>query len=235
MRCAAVALTIGRPQVRGFLWQLSQQTMRVPTLLWADGEDLAVDSPLSEGMCVIHGGALGSPRSIGLVRRAAVAHAIHLFELGDDDGLILLDDDDFYSSRHLEVTAEALSGAAFVGAQRFGIAERGQAPVVCEDAEGMGLHGTWGVRVGTYLDAGGYQDDRLEEVCLARRIGVSHLVMHRRLTHVRRLHDAQLSQTVSYDREALRTCFLPVAIGPEYSPELSELEAWCATRFEVTS
>lgn len=224
MKTVAVALTICRPTARIFLACLARQTVPLPTVLWVDDVPGFTVGELPGFVRVVDGGPLGSPMSIGLVRRAACEYAIK--ELGAE-ALLFLDDDDYYAPNHFAVTREALLSAPWTSGQRFGVSYWSQRPELCDDREGTGPQSTWGVRVGTYLAAGGYQDDRLEEVALGRRIGSEQLGPHQRVTHVRMLRGHHLSQTVSYDRAALRRRFQPVPLCAVHAPELDDLEAWC--------
>lgn len=225
MRTVAIALTIGRASARGFLGCLARQTFPIPTLLWVDDvPELQVRADVH----VVHGPALGSARSIGLVRRAACAYAI---ERMGADALLFLDDDDYYAPDHYQTLCEALETAEWVGARRFGVVSTGQPPqsvTLADDSLGTGPPSTWGMRVTTYLAGGGYQDDTLEEVELTRRIGRERLTRHDRVTHVRRLSGPHLSITVGYDRAALRKLVQPaVELYPEQPEEYRSLDAWC--------
>jgi hypothetical protein len=234
VRAAAVVLSYGRRELGELLTMWARQSRGVPLLVWFD--DCATDcAALAGGGVVFHRGPrAGGRTTIGGVRRAAVEYARQLFALEPDDAILTLDDDDFYSSHHAAVSLAALEqGAEWTGARRIGIQWRPyQLPpeLVASDG-GPGQHATWAMLLSTYDRAGGYREqDRVEDMALAERLGWSACQPHRCLTHVRRQFGGASSLSapgVAYDRDALRAAGeLPTWIAPSWSHELTELERW---------
>lgn len=234
-KAVAVVLTFGRAALGELLAQLERQTHTLPVLLYVDDAPaLRVEAP--SFVHVVHGPRVPRAESIGLVRRFAVEAARQRFELRDEDAFLVLDDDDFYCSRHFEATLHALerapdwTGALAMGLQRW----EGDMPptYLCADA-GMGQHATWAVRFKLYDQAGGYIDERQEDVGLGYRMGFRTCAGHRYCTHVRRRHHANMSGPhMRFDRGAMRRAdVLSMEARPTWTPELEALEQWCLERF----
>lgn len=208
MNLVAVALTVGRPEVIGFLRAYLRQTLTCPLVLWAD--DVDVDrGNLPPHVYVVHGPPLGSPTSIGPVRDAACRYAIDV--LGATH-LAMLDDDDHYTPEHLQVTADALqNGAVWVGARRYIRRARDGSEARLECPLGS-PPGAWGMPSWTYLASGGYRHVRVEDADLARRIGWA--AMYRPdvpATYTYVDHGTNWFLTHQHRRPNLRRSFVPVS------------------------
>lgn len=207
MKLVAVALTIGRPELIGFLHAYLAQSLVCPLVLWAD--DVAIDrGNLPPYVHLVNGPPLGSPTSIGPVRDAACRYAIG--ELGATH-LAMLDDDDHYAPEHLAVTADALAtGARWVGARRYHRRARDGSETLVECPVGS-LPGAWGMPARTYLDSGGYRPVRVEDADLANRIGWG--TMYRPdvpATYTYVNHGTNWFLTHQHRRTDLRRAFIPV-------------------------
>lgn len=235
MKAAAIALSYGRREVCDLLGMWERQTRAVPLLLWLDGVPQSVPTvDLPPSVYPYRCPRLGEPNRIGGVRAAAVAVARDRFKLAPSDAIIIIDDDDFYSSRHVERTLDALLSAEWTGAGRIGIQwTRGAVPDLVGNVFGPGQHAAWAMRLRLYDLAGGYQEqDEAEDVRLADRIGWARCLTHQHVTHVRRQYGygSLSSPPIAYDRALLRERVpLAEAIAPSWSAELDELEHWCTT------
>lgn len=203
----AVMLTFGRESAREVLAQWQRQTVRVPLFVWIDDAPELDASRVPPGVMAVHRPRVGKAPGVGAARHLAVMQAIEWAKVSNDGAVLMLDDDDFYSSRHAARTLEALTHTDFTGALAFGLeSDEGAALAVVESDKGPGCHATWGFRVRPYVIAGGYEDTKLEDVALvralARKAGVSP-VGHRHLTHVRRKRPTGL-MGLSYDRARVR-------------------------------
>lgn len=208
MNLVAVALTVGRPEVRGFLRAYLAQTLVCPLVLWAD--DVALErGNLPPHIHLVQGPPLGSLTSIGPVRDAACLHAIS--QLGATH-LAMLDDDDGYAPEHLAVTAEALAtGATWVGARRYVRRFQDGSEALIECPRGS-VPGAWGMPTATYLASGGYRNVRVEDADLAQRIGWDS--MHRPdvpATYTYVEHGNNWFLTHQHRRTDFRRAFVPVS------------------------
>jgi hypothetical protein len=236
MKAAAVVCTYGREAVCELLACVERQTLELPTLVFVDGrltyldgsEVLRFDVPSMIDV-------VQAPRqvSLGMVRRAAVEAAREHFELGADDALLVLDDDDFYSSQHFELTLRALELAGpgrWTGALAMGFQLDGGALELVNGEAGVGQHATWAFRLGAYDAAGGYLDvPKDEDVALSHALGWKHCTAHHFVTHVRRQHAESISSSsVNFDRDYARQVGQYVHhIAPRWTDELEQLEQWC--------
>jgi hypothetical protein len=238
MKAAAVVCTYGRVALCELLACVARQTLQLPTLVFFDGRLTYTDGsevmrfdvpPLVE--------VVQAPRqlSLGLVRRAAVEAARECFELDAESVVLVLDDDDFYSSKHFELTLAALELAraagwrGWTGALAMGLAIDGGAPELVHGDAGVGQHATWGFPLGAYDAAGGYLDvPRDEDVALGNALGWHHCRPHHHVTHVRRHHGANIS-ALGFDRDVVRALdSLTTVVRPApWSHELEQLELWC--------
>ncbi len=234
-RAAAVVLTYGRTLLGELLAQLECQTRPLPVLVWVDDTpDLVVHAPPL--VHVVHGAREGRDRSIGLVRRAAVEAARARFELGADDAIVLLDDDDFYCAHHFARTLQALEGAVWTGGLAMGLVLGDGPPEYVRAERGLGQHATWAMRMAHYDRAGGYIDERSEDTGLAERLGWHTCAPHFACTHVRRHHVANLSGIAQYDRGAMRLIDdTAKVIEPRWSPRCEEFERFCADHLDRAS
>jgi hypothetical protein len=230
VRAAAVVLSYGRRELGELLTSWMAQSRPVPLLVWLDGCTAAIDCRRDD-IAFHRARRSGGVDTIGGVRRAAVEWTRERFGLGPEDAIVLLDDDDYYSPHHAARTLDALEqGADWTGALRIGVQWRPDQmpPEVMASAGGPGQQAAWAMRLRVYDLAGGYfEDDRLEDVQLAQRIGWSTCRPHAFLTHVRRQFGGASSlSSAGYDRDALRVGELPRLIAPTWRPELVELERW---------
>ena len=216
-------LTFGRTSACEVLAQLLRQSVRAPVFVWVDEAPELDVSRLPDGVCAVHGTFHGTARGVGAARHAAVTAAIAWAGLSDDGALILVDDDDFYARQHVARTLEALEGADFVTAHRFGLQREDGGPVeVHETDSGPCCHASWGVRVSAYKRAGGYQDTQVEDGALARALGPC--TGHRNLTHVRRKRPDGL-MGCGYDRALIRAMATrTTSLAPEWTLECERLD-----------
>jgi hypothetical protein len=170
----------------------------------------------------------------------AVEVARHAHTLGPDDAILVIDDDDYYSPRHVEVTVAALERERvdWTGAQRIGFQWRPNQmpPEIVDSGWGPGQHAAWAYRLRLYDRAGGYREElgrtagARSDVYLGQRMGWTRCATHRALTHVRRQFGyASISAPgMNFDRARLRASvpLLP-SIQPAWRPELDALERWC--------
>ena len=232
MKAAAFVCTYGRVEVCELLTMLERQTLQLPTLVYVDDAPHLRTVKLPDCVSVVHGGPIAN---FGAVRAAAVVVARDLFGLDEDSGLIVLDDDDFYSSRHFELTTRALEHAplGWTGALAMGLTVDGGPVEFVRNSGGVGQHATWAFRLGLYDRAGGY-DVRLrrdEDLALGYAMGFSNCAPHLNATHVRRQSRWGIAGAANFDRQLLRTAahYTPF-LETSDSAELAELEQWCATR-----
>jgi hypothetical protein len=238
MKAAAVVCTYGRLALCELLACVERQTLQLPLLVFFDGRLTYTDgAPVMRFDVSSMVEVVEAPRqlSLGLVRRAAVEAARQSFELDADSAVLVLDDDDFYSARHFELTLAELERAprplGWTGALAVGLVRDGGAPELVEADSGVGLHATWGYTLGAYDAAGGYPDlPRHEDVSLGHALGWHNCQPHRHVTHVRRHHNANISGgSVGFDRDLVRVLdSLTTVVRPApWSPELEQLERWC--------
>jgi glycosyltransferase involved in cell wall biosynthesis len=151
VRAVALVITYGRVELCELIACWARQTVEVPLVICVDGETLrTLDLAANVHVHTLPAG-LGSARSIGPVRAAAVDFARHRFELRPDDAIIVLDDDDYYHPQHTELTLGTLRSAIWTGARRSGLQlERGAAPKLLEGITGHGPHAAWGLRLAAY-------------------------------------------------------------------------------------
>jgi hypothetical protein len=231
LKAVAVALTFGRRSLSGLLAQLERQTRLLPVLLWVDDQP-ALEVAAPHFVHVEHGARVDRRDDVGGVRRLAMEAARARYELRPDDVVFVLDDDDFYCSRHFEMTLAELGEAQWTGALAMGLQLRAGGPVEYVHAEsGVGQHATWAYRIGLHDAAGGYYAEYGDDVELGRRMGWANCRPHWRCTHVRRQFVDGISARVSHDRDQARP-FSQVALhaAPAWSVELEVLERWCAAR-----
>jgi hypothetical protein len=229
MRAAAVVCTYGRAELGELLACVARQTLELPTLVYLDGARVAFDSlPPSVDVCA-------GPRasSLGMLRRTAVDVARVEYELGELDAVLVLDDDDFYSSQHYELTLRALELAGpngWTGALAMGFQLDGGPLELVHGEAGVGQHATWSYRLGAYDAAGGYLDvHQDEDTALGHSLGWKNCRAHHYVTHVRRQHSSSISSArVNFDRELVRSLTrCPPVVRPLWTPELEQLERWC--------
>lgn len=231
MRAAALVMTYGRPQLAELLaCVLRQTTSNVPTLVYVDNASWLQVAPVPS----VHV-TYGPPIELfGDVRAAAVERARVIFGLGPSDGLIILDDDDFYSSRHYERTIEALERepGCWTGGLAMGVTFDGGPVEYVRGEAGVGQQATWGFRLAEYDAAGGYAAVRRDEdLALASSLGWSNCRPHWHCTHVRRQsHREGISGAANFDRALLRSKAYARAevMVPRWSAECEALEQWCA-------
>lgn len=239
MNTVAIVLSYGRAELGELFTQWIKQTRPTPLLVWLDGYAGKVVAP--DGVHVHHAPRKGANTTIGPVRAAAVELARELYSLGPMDGLLVLDDDDYYSPSHAERTIAALERAphGWTGAQRVGYQWHRDMmpPEIVSSGGGPGQHAAWGVRLDLYDRVGGYLDDAREDTSLGARMGWLHCTPHTNLTHVRRQFGSTLSSVLKghhaapYDRDQLRRDNpVPPLIEPTWRPELAELECWTLER-----
>lgn len=234
MRAAAVVCTYGRAALCDLLTCIDRQTLPLRTLVFVDGAPGLRFDELPELVDVCAG-----PRqaSLGLVRRAAVEAAREEFELRAEDAVIMLDDDDFYSSRHYATTFAALDAVqlelgelGWTGGLAMGLTVEGGALELVHGEAGVGQQGTWAFTLGAYDAAGGYLDlPRNEDIALSHALKWSNCRAHHHVTHVRRHHAANISGRADFDREKVRALDrMATNVRPStWSPELEQLEQWC--------
>jgi len=181
---------------------------------------------------VVRGGPIeGINYAVGLLRARATEEARARFKLNADDVVIVLDDDDFYHSRHFELTLKVLEEerAAWTGSLSMGLDFGGQGEAVTHVRadSGIGQHATWGFRLGLYDEAGGYKDADQADVALAIDMGPQHCKAHRYCTHVRRHHASNLSFGDG-DRQSLRKAStLATTVIPRWSERCDVYERFC--------
>lgn len=237
MRAAAVVCTYGRAAVCDLLACVDRQTLPLPTLVYVDGAPpggLRFDA-LPEYVDACLGPRQGS---LGLVRRAAIEAARTEYDLRSDDAVIVLDDDDFYSSRHFATTVAALEsaqlelgGLGWTGGLAMGLVVDGGALELVHGEAGVGQHATWAYTLGAYDAAGGYLDvQRNEDVALGHALKWANCRAHHHVTHVRRHHAANISgRGVDFDRDKVRALDrMATVVRPSpWRDELEQLERWC--------
>ena len=233
IRYCAVVLTYERVQLCELLAMLDRQTRPMPVLFYVDhAPELAIElANAKHDWRVAHACEEPSQNSVGLVRRAAIEDARQWLSLDADDVVIVLDDDDFYCSRHFELTIQALGPRAWTGALAMGLETHpNAAPIYVSGQRGPGQHATWAYRLRQYDAAGGYQDTPSEDVALGFTMGWDSCTPHWFCTHVRRHHPANLSgPTANHDRARMRAVSATVAIAsPRWTARCEELERWCA-------
>jgi hypothetical protein len=237
VKAAAVVCTYGRAALSELLGCVARQTLKLPTLVYVDGADWLTFDDLPELVEVTH-----APRqlTLGAVRRSAVACARVAFELGPTDGVLMLDDDDFYTRDHYQTTVDALERAELVhgllgwtGGLCFGLqVDGGLVELVAGDG-GVGQQAQWAFHLAAYDAAGGYlaELERNEDIALSHALGWRRCRPHYHVTHVRRHHVAQVSGRANFDRELVRKLdTLSTTVAPAWSPELEQLEQWCQAR-----
>ncbi len=241
MRAVAVVLTFGRAELSELLACWDRQTRRVPMVVWVDDAPwLRVEQV--RDCDVLHGRAFAGElddRSVASVRNAAIAAARQLHQLDADDVIMILDDDDFYTAAHAEVTLRPFDDSAceWVSGLAIGLESSRTAPPQYLCAEGgVGQHATWAYRVGAYDRAQHYQSvDVSDDPQFGRRMGWHRCRPHWHCTHVRSHHGSNLSgPTVAWDRAKQRamTALVPGGIArPEWSERCERLSVWCASHF----
>ncbi len=236
MKAVAIALTFGRASVCELLAMMQRQTRPLPVLLWVDAVPLTVDTA-GMRIDVVHGPPFNS-RSVAGIRRASVEAARKLYGLGPRDALLVIDDDDFYSSRHFELLLGMLESdpdLQWTSCRRFGLEhEPNTVPQDVTFESGPGQHGCWAYRLAHYDAAGGYRDEDLAcDPRLAVRMGFHTCSPHSFVTHVRRHHGLNISSRhVNHDRELMRAkSELVDHARPVWSQRCAELEEWCRLHF----
>lgn len=241
MKACAVVVTYGRHELGELLACVARQDHQLPTLVYVDDSpglviDVAAIPKRTGGLERIEV-VYGPPRpSLGAVRHDAIEAARLLFDLDSDSGVLVLDDDDFYSSQHFAVTIRALREAkqGWTGGLAIGLTIDG-APVeyVCNDG-GCGQHATWGFRLGRYDEVGGYLDvQRDEDIALAYALGFKTCTPHWHCTHVRRQTTHLSVSGLGFDRVKLRRQVLQLkSIAPDWSASCYFLERWCRVHFD---
>jgi hypothetical protein len=238
MKAAAVVCTYGRDALCELLACVERQTLELPTLVFVDGRLTYPDgAPVRRWEVPSMVDVVEAPRqvSLGMVRRAAIEAAREEFGLGADSAVLVLDDDDFYSSKHFELTLRALERAprprGWTGALAMGLTVDGGPVELVEGEAGVGQHATWAYRLGAYDEVGGYLDvERNEDIALSHALGWRHCVPHKYVTHVRRQSSSGISSaSVDFDRELVRLLptVWPQYYAPRWSDELEQLEQWC--------
>lgn len=236
MRAAAVVCTYGRASLAQLLACVERQTLQLPTLVWLDASWEA--KVYASGLVEVAHGALPRSATLGAKRAAAVELARERFDLGSRDGVLILDDDDFYSSAHFAQTVIALQlagDAGWTGGLSMGLTYSPGAPIEHVRSEsGIGQQGTWAFRLDRYDAVGGYPDDNHEDIALAAALGFESCLPHWHTTHVRRQHGVSYSGLASFDPSKLRAIDASVArerlIEPAWNAECERFERWCATR-----
>lgn len=229
---AAVVLTYGRVELDELLACLERQTVQVPTLIYVDDvPELVIEAPELALGVVWRGATFPRSHSIGLVRRAAIEAARGCFGLTEASGVIVLDDDDFYSSRHFELTLKALGEApgGWTGGLAMGLTNNASwPPEYVRSVSGVGQHATWAFRLGLYDQAGGYPDVGEEDTALGYGMTWKKCLAHYHCTHVRRHHDTNLSGVCRYDRARMRAIGrLTLHARPRWTERCEALEQWC--------
>lgn len=232
MRVVAVCLTFGRVELGELLTQWARQSVRVPLFLLFDGEPPPIEY-LPPGVTLELAAQQGAAFTVGVLMAEAVERARRVHQLDLADGVMVIDDDDYYSPRHVEVTLQALERAEWTGAQRIGIQWRpGQMPPeIVESGWGPGQHATWAYRLRAYDRVGGYGDDAERfDVLLGQRMGWTRCTTHRSLTHVRRQfgYASVSSPAVRFDRARLHATVPKLGrIQPaQWRDDLEVLERW---------
>jgi len=233
MRACAVVCTYGRESLCELLAMVDRQTLQLPTLVYVDDQrGLRIrDQPKS-----VHVVNSSAKLVFGAVRRASIEWARELFELDDDSGIVVLDDDDFYCSRHFELTTKALAAApgGWTGGLAMGVTFDGSEPEYVRGESGIGQHATWAYLLGRYLRGGGYTElPKNEDLGLSYGLGWKTCTPHWYCTHVRRQSRHSISGEVDFDRVALRANPLVPVVSearPRWSAECEQLEAWCMSR-----
>jgi hypothetical protein len=155
MHAAAIVLSYGRPELGELLAMWARQSIPIKLLVWLDDCPVEVTSP-SPLVHVHRSPRLGNRHGIGGVRAAAVALARELWGI---DSFLVLDDDDYYSPHHAELTLRALevSPHGWTGGLRVGIQWGPDGPIeLVRGGSGPGQHATWALSIATYDAAGGY-------------------------------------------------------------------------------
>lgn len=232
MKAAAVVCTYGREALCELLACVERQTLELPTLVYVDRAPELRLFDLPECVQVVRG--LGCDH-FGGVRRASVECARAVFALEPDSGVLVLDDDDFYSSRHFELTVLELERAAggWVGGLAMGLSVENGTPEYVRGESGVGQHGTWGFKLARYDQAGGYpaELERDEDLALGYAMGWKTCTPHWHCTHVRRHHAANISGAADFDRDMVRRLDkLATEARPRWSTKCESFEAWCAAR-----
>lgn len=232
MKAAAVVMTYGRAEVCELIAMLERQTLQLPTLLYVDGRPELRVRGQPDCLNVVHAPPLPT---FGAVRRRSIEWARELLELDASSAVLVLDDDDFYSSRHFELTIDALTAApgGWTGASAMGLTLDGGPVEYVRSVRGPGQHATWGFLLGLYDQAGGYDAAlaREEDTTLGYAMKWSNCTPHGNCTHVRRQNRGSISGAANFDRQRLRASgFYAAEVRPSWSEELDALEQWCATR-----
>lgn len=234
MKAVAVVVTYGRAELGELLACVENQGHPLPTLIYVDdAPDLEITVPATAHVRVLH----GPPQpTLGAVRHNAIEAARCVFNMDADSGVLVLDDDDFYSSQHFGVTLRALEASpdGWTGGLAIGLTIDG-APVqyVCNQG-GCGQHGTWAFRLGRYDAAGGYPNvAQDEDIALAYAMGFRKCAPHWTCTHVRRQNARASVSGLGYDRHKLRaTVPQQPHIRPTWSDKCYFFERWCRAHFE---
>lgn len=228
----ALVITYGRSSLCELLAMLARQTHPLPTMIWVDDVPQLQFDQLPPLVDVVYGHRFERRDSVGLVRAACVERARTRYALGRGDAILTLDDDDFYAPRHFELTLRALEGAVWTGALEMGLDRNdGNDPMYVCAERGFGQHATWAMRLGTYDAAGGYRDEREEDMSLAWRVGFASVSPHRYLTHVRTHHDCNMSMGAHYDRPFMRVHDKrTMIVAPHWSARCERFARWCAER-----
>lgn len=233
MKAVAVVVTYGRPELAELLACVDRQTLQLPTVVYVDDAPQLQVSTSNPLVVVVQGPA---HKTLGGVRHDAIEAARTIFKLGAESGVLVLDDDDFYSSQHFEVTTRALREAegGWTGGLAIGVTfDGGPVQYVCNDG-GAGQHATWAFRLARYDEAGGYPDVSTDEdLGLGYAMGLRTCAPHWSCTHVRRQSTFTSVSGLRYDREKLRREAMPLARAkPFWSPQCAYLERWCLAHFE---
>jgi hypothetical protein len=235
VKAVAVVVTYGRAELGELLACVERQTHQLPTLVYVDdAPGLTIKRVASNAhVRLVHG---PPQETLGAVRHNAIEAARCIFSLEADSGVLVLDDDDFYSSEHFATTLRALGDAkdGWTGGLAIGVAIDG-APVeyVCNEA-GCGQHATWGFRLGKYDQAGGYPNvARDEDLALAYAMGFRTCSPHWQCTHVRRQTSHSSVSGLGYDRAKLRLQVPPqlAQVEPRWSEHCYFFERWCRMHF----
>jgi hypothetical protein len=237
MTHVAIVLSYGRPELGELLTMWERQTMPLPLLVWLDECPVDVTAP-SPRVHVHRSARIGGRYGIGGVRAAAVAYTRERYALESSDAFLVLDDDDFYSTRHAELTVRMLAGSThgWTGSLRTGIQWGPDGPPeLMRAVGGPGAHATWAMTLASYDAAGGYlESENFEDVGLARRLqglppgprewSSDRCSPHSFVTHVRRQFG--FGYSAHFDRQALHGVSRE-PIRPMWRPQLDALERWC--------
>jgi hypothetical protein len=204
----------------------------LPVLVYVDAERGLLVHDVSPSVAVVYGRPVAS---LGAARAAAVQAARDRFGLGLKSAIVVLDDDDFYSSRHFEATLAALDRApgGWTGSLAIGLTCDGGPIEFVRNESGVGQHATWAYTLARYDAGGGYPDiAKDEDLGLGYGMKWRECTPHWYCTHVRRQTTIASISGLGFDRAKLRSMVKSRRnIGPLWTKELRDLDRWCAARY----